>query len=199
MGEVSVQRERRAETVRVYLICKRDSYVIVAQLSPEFTARLVDRWQELEAAAAKPAASLPDFTDPAAAAIAWAEQYKAKQALAAQNAAQAEQLALAAPKAAALDLITASDEAVTMTQAAKMLGIKREALTNWMHANGWIYRQNGSWVGYDQHIKNGRLQYKEASYTDDKTGQECCKPYCHILSKGLTKLAEVFGTQIRAA
>ena len=34
--------------VKVYLIGKRDSYVIVAQLSPEFTARLVDRWQELE-------------------------------------------------------------------------------------------------------------------------------------------------------
>ncbi|MGB3418746.1 MAG: Rha family transcriptional regulator [Mesorhizobium sp.] len=32
-----------------YRIGKRDSYVIVAQLSPEFTARLVDRWQELEA------------------------------------------------------------------------------------------------------------------------------------------------------
>lgn len=30
---------------------KRDSYVVVAQLSPEFTARLVDRWQELEAQA----------------------------------------------------------------------------------------------------------------------------------------------------
>ena len=32
----------------VYLVNKRDSYVVVAQLSPEFTARLVDRWQELE-------------------------------------------------------------------------------------------------------------------------------------------------------
>ena len=31
-----------------YLFCKRDSYIIVAQLSPEFTAKLVDRWQELE-------------------------------------------------------------------------------------------------------------------------------------------------------
>jgi phage regulator Rha-like protein len=31
-----------------YQISKRDSYIIVAQLSPEFTARLVDRWQELE-------------------------------------------------------------------------------------------------------------------------------------------------------
>lgn len=32
----------------VYHVNKRDSYVVVAQLSPEFTARLVDRWQELE-------------------------------------------------------------------------------------------------------------------------------------------------------
>lgn len=32
----------------VYKVSKRDSYVIVAQLSPEFTAKLVDRWQELE-------------------------------------------------------------------------------------------------------------------------------------------------------
>lgn len=36
------------QTVSVYLVGKRDSYIIVAQLSPEFTARLVDRWQELE-------------------------------------------------------------------------------------------------------------------------------------------------------
>ncbi len=36
------------QTVKEYQIGKRDSYVIVAQLSPEFTARLVDRWQELE-------------------------------------------------------------------------------------------------------------------------------------------------------
>lgn len=40
----------RAYTTQQYLVGKRDSFVIVAQLSPEFTARLVDRWQELEGA-----------------------------------------------------------------------------------------------------------------------------------------------------
>lgn len=44
------------QTVQEHLFAgeqgKRDSIVVVAQLSPEFTARLVDRWQELEAAAA---------------------------------------------------------------------------------------------------------------------------------------------------
>lgn len=38
----------RIRTQKVYMIGKRDSHVVVAQLSPEFTARLVDRWQELE-------------------------------------------------------------------------------------------------------------------------------------------------------
>ena len=109
------------------------------------------------------------------------------------------QVVTLAPKAAALDQIAATTEALTITQAAKVLGVKRETLTTWLHANGWIYRQNGAWVAYDQHIKNGRLQFKEARYTDEKTGQECLKPYCHVLPKGLTKLAEVFGSQPKAA
>ncbi|WP_278929599.1 Rha family transcriptional regulator [Pseudomonas qingdaonensis] len=37
-----------------YLVCKRDSFIVVAQLCPEFTAALVDRWQELEAQLAQP-------------------------------------------------------------------------------------------------------------------------------------------------
>lgn len=49
LEEVKIQRSRREETVTEYRVGKRDSYVIVAQLSPEFTAKLVDRWQELEA------------------------------------------------------------------------------------------------------------------------------------------------------
>ena len=56
---------------------KRDSYIVVAQLCPEFTARLVDRWQELEEQVARPA--LPDFGDPVAAARAWADAKEAQQ------------------------------------------------------------------------------------------------------------------------
>lgn len=44
------------QTVKVYPLGKRDSYVVVAQLCPEFTARLVDRWQELEARVPAPVA-----------------------------------------------------------------------------------------------------------------------------------------------
>lgn len=100
------------------------------------------------------------------------------------------ELALAAPKAQALDRVSASEGTLTITQAAKVLGVKRGKLTSRLAANGWIYRQNGSWVAYQQHIQNGRLIYKEAKYTDDNTGQEVYKPYCHITQKGLAKLAQ---------
>lgn len=52
VGEVKIQRARRVEVSDAYIFSgekgKRDSIVVVAQLSPEFTAKLVDRWQELE-------------------------------------------------------------------------------------------------------------------------------------------------------
>lgn len=58
-----------------YHVNERDSYVVVAQLSPEFTARIVDRWQELE----KKQPALPDFNNPVEAARAWADRVEAEQ------------------------------------------------------------------------------------------------------------------------
>lgn len=47
----ATQEKGLGRPVTLYHVGKRDSYVIVAQLSPEFTAALVDRWQALEAVA----------------------------------------------------------------------------------------------------------------------------------------------------
>jgi anti-repressor protein len=38
------------QTYTEYQLNKRDSLILVAQNCPEFTARIVDRWQELESA-----------------------------------------------------------------------------------------------------------------------------------------------------
>lgn len=93
------------------------------------------------------------------------------------------------PKADAFDLIAAGEDAITLTEAAKVIGIKRDTLTARLHAEGWIYRLNKAWVAYDKYIKNGYLRYKEAKYTSESTGQEAIKPYCHVTPKGLSKLA----------
>ena len=51
------------QTVSEYLVSKRDGYVVVAHLSPEFTARLVDRWPILEAQEAPQTVQL-EFSNP---------------------------------------------------------------------------------------------------------------------------------------
>jgi len=45
---VPLKFEYKGQFFDYYELCKRDSFVLVARLSPEFTAKLVDRWQELE-------------------------------------------------------------------------------------------------------------------------------------------------------
>ncbi len=120
------------KSISVYTLGKRDSYVIVAQLSPEFTARLVDRWQELEAAAA-PAIALPDCTNPAAAARAWDDEVEAKQAL------QVE-LAAAAPAVEFVDRYVDATGLVGFRQAAKVLKIKENTFREFLLEKGIAYR-----------------------------------------------------------
>ncbi|ARA80233.1 Rha family transcriptional regulator [Pseudomonas amygdali] len=52
--EWSTDKIGRPRATRIYNVSERDSYVIVAQLSPEFTGKLVDRWQYLEKKAQAP-------------------------------------------------------------------------------------------------------------------------------------------------
>lgn len=51
---VHVGGNNRRYTTAVYYVNQRDSYVVMAQLSPQFTAALVDRWQELEKQVSEP-------------------------------------------------------------------------------------------------------------------------------------------------
>jgi phage antirepressor YoqD-like protein len=157
---------------------------LVTGYSAQLRMKVIRRLRELEEQVAKPD-PMQALNDPATMRgllLSYAEK----------NLEQEKRLAEQAPKVEAYDRISASSETLTITQASKVLGVKRESLTRWMAANGWIYRQNKSWVAYKAQETAGRLVYKEAKYTDDNTGMEVHKPYCHITQKGLAKLAMVF-------
>lgn len=77
----SSRKSRREATggrpVDVYDLIERDTHLVVAGYSDEHRAKVIDRWQELEG---QVAVALPDFTNPAAAARAWADQVEQKEA-----------------------------------------------------------------------------------------------------------------------
>ena len=111
---------------------KRDSLVLVARLSPEFTAVVIDRWQELESAEQSTAVALPDFSNPAAAARAWAEQYEIS------TAAQ-EQLQIAAPKVAFVDELVNRDNLMTATQVGQKHKMSAIKLNRFLDELGGVY------------------------------------------------------------
>jgi phage regulator Rha-like protein len=165
----------------VYHVGKRDSYVIVAQLSPEFTARLVDRWQELEARAAQPAISLDDPAFLRTALLQYTEKTIALE----------QAVAAAAPKVQALDRLTHADGSMCITDAAKTLQVQPKALFDRMSAEQWIYRRLGcaTWTAYQDKIQRGLLEHKITT-VNRGDGSEKVTSRVLVTPKGLAELAQ---------
>lgn len=182
---------QNGQTYQCFRFPKREACLMAMSYSYELQAKVFDRMTALEANQAQP--SIPkNYADALRLA---AETVERNEQLALENKAQAQALAVAQPKAEALDLIAAGEKSVTIREAAKLLGVKENRLTSWLHEHDWTYRLNGRWVAKQPHIQAGRLIYKEARYTDEKTGHEVYAPYCHITPKGLAKLAQEFSKE----
>lgn len=159
-------KNAQGQSVIEYRIGKRDSYVIVAQLSPAFTARLVDRWQELESNfhIASP------FSIPTT--LSGALRLAAEQAEVIEQ--QAAQLAIAAPKAAFVDqYVESSSGSKGFRQVAKLLKANEAEFRAFLQDEKIMYKLGGEWVPYQQHSDAGRFEVKtgtanEHAYTQAK-------------------------------
>ena len=148
------------QTVSEYRVCKRDSYIIVAQLSPEFTARLVDRWQELEDAKVK--SQLPDFSNPVLAARAWADEVEKRQLIEQEKKALEAQIEADAPKVTLAEEISADERsAITIREAAKILGFKEKDVREKARQLHYIFRNpRGQWEVYADTLRQGLMATK---------------------------------------
>jgi phage antirepressor YoqD-like protein len=167
---------------------KRDSIIVVAQLSPEFTARLVDRWQELEGIQTAPAIpqSLPEALRLAAEAI------EDRDRLALENKVKDEALAIAAPKVRALDRIASPTEgSVCLRIAAKLLQMPERQFFQFANAEGYIFRHHHSrvWQGYAEKSKAGLVEQKFTTIERDDGSTKVVEQVL-ITRLGIAKLAE---------
>jgi phage regulator Rha-like protein len=142
LGEV---KNHLGQSVTVYQVCKRDSFVVVAQLSPEFTAALVDRWQELEARTAQ-AVSMPSYVE---ALRLYADQIEQTAVLRVENHQQATKIH---------SLENLFKEGMTHTQFCKGLnGVNVMQVGKYLETRNWLYNES----------KTG-LRMRVASYARDK-------------------------------
>ncbi|MBV5311386.1 phage antirepressor KilAC domain-containing protein [Chromatium okenii] len=167
---------------------KRDSFIVVAQLSPEFTARLVDRWQELEAAAAAPAP------------VELSRMQLIELALSAEQ----ERLALEQhvkviqAKADAFDrLVTSTAGSVNLTNAAKSLQMRPRELSKRLNSMHWIYKRAGgnSWVAYQDRLEEGVLEQK-ITVIPKPDGTKEIREQVLVTAQGLGLLAKTIKPQI---
>lgn len=176
----------KARSEKVYLVGKRDSYVIVARLSPEFTARLVDRWQELEAKLPHS----PFILDPSDPKVMLAVFGHLQHQAAAASAQAAEALSLASEKDRALRHIAAAEGVLCLTDTAKNLKQSPREFAGRMNRGRWIYRRGGkgNWLAYQDKVRAGLMDHAPVEYVDNGVTRRTVQAV--VTQKGLARLAE---------
>lgn len=145
----------QGQAVAVYQLGKRDSYIVVAQLSPEFTARLVDRWQELESQQAMQVPkSLPEALRLAADLAEQQQQLK-------------QELAAAAPKVEFVDRYCSAKGSMSFRQVAKLLNAKEPDFRCFLLDNDILYRLGGTLTPRHRHIALGRFEVKTGTSSEN--------------------------------
>lgn len=138
-----------------YRLNKRDSLILVAQNCPEFTAQIVDRWQELESQ------QRPQIPQTYAAALleagrlALEVEEKTKQLEYANNV-----ISINAPKADFFDHYAYCGGSLGFREVAKLLKAKEHEFRAFLCAKRYMYQLSGQWMAYAQHLDAGRFEVK---------------------------------------
>ena len=153
LGHVREDKDGRGYTVNFHLD-KELTETLLTGYSVPLRRKVVHRLHELEDSI-KPRviATLPDFSNPAAAARAWAEQFELQQ--------QANQALIeAAPKIAFVERYVESTGLKGFRQTAKLLKANESRFREFLLDKKIMYRMGGEWQAYQPHIDAGRFEVR---------------------------------------
>ena len=181
MGIVVNTANNRTYETEVYIFSgeqgKRDTYIVVAQLSPEFTGALVDRWQELE------------NKDLSKLEILQMALQSEQERIALEN--KVEQLQ---PKADAYEILSGANGSVSIRVASGELKVPEKKFIQWLLDNDWAYREgnrtDGKLLPHAHRKEQGYLEL--VSVVTYNTGEAVARSQTKVTQKGLTRLAQIF-------
>lgn len=165
----SEYKDSTGRSLPCFELTKTECLYVATKFNDKARAKLIIRWEELEKKARTGMVALPNFEDPAEAAMAWAKEYREKKILAIENNTlqreklllQDENFQLAAENQELkgdhnyLDLIMRSRATLTVTQIAQDYGMSGKALNKVLAEMGIQYKNNGQWILYSKYKDGG--------------------------------------------
>ncbi|OON40638.1 phage regulatory protein/antirepressor Ant [Izhakiella australiensis] len=138
--------EHNGNVYQEYRFNKRDSLVLVARLSPEFTAAVVDRWQVLESTAGIPQ-TLPEALRLAA-------------DVAEQNAHLSQKVQQDAPKVAFVNHYVEASGAKSLRETAKIMNMPEKSMIDALVRDKVLFRQSGNLLPHALRQRDGLFSVK---------------------------------------
>ena len=161
-------KDAKGEMRPCFELTKTECLYVATKFNDEARAKLVLRWEELEKKQRAQMLQLPDFTNPAEAARAWAVEYEQKNVLAIENKKlEEENIQLTVENQELkhdknyLDLIMRSRALLTISQIAQDYGMSGKAMNKQLAQMGIQYSVNGQWILYSK--------YKDCGYVSSRS------------------------------
>lgn len=179
-----------------YVFPKREACLMAMSYSYELQAKVFDKMTELEAKQAAPTIAIPQTLHEAlrlAADLSEQKEIAERERMAAEA-----KLAIAAPKAEALDRMALADGEVCLQTAGKLLQQPPNKFIVWMRSLGtWIFKRHGSSrnSAYTDKINAGYLAVRTVT-TIRPDGSERVNEQVVVTPKGLVKLAQMLGVSL---
>ena len=153
---------------KCFTLTKKGCLILASGYDALLREKIINRWEELENQVRKSEIVMPNFSNPAEAARAWADQYERNLALEANNKELKEENQTLAPKGEYFDDLVARNLLTNFTKVAHQLNIKRKTFIEWLIRDKFIYRdQKNKLVPYAKyahtyfHINDTKGKYSK--------------------------------------
>lgn len=153
---------------KCFTLTKKGCLILASGYDALLREKIINRWEELENQVRKSEIVMPNFSNPADAARAWADQYERNLALEANNKELKEENQTLAPKGEYFDDLVARNLLTNFTKVAHQLNIKRKTFIEWLIRDKFIYRdQKNKLVPYAKyahtyfHINDTKGKYSK--------------------------------------
>lgn len=171
-------KDKKGESRPMYQLTKKGCMILASGYDALLREKIINRWEELETNARKNELIIPNFSNPAEAARAWADQYEKRLALEADkkrleadnNKKDTEIVSLSntvaemKPKVTYVDMILSSKETVTTTQIGQDYGMSATKFNILLRNFGIQHKVGGQWILYSKYLPFGYIQSETHSF-----------------------------------